>query len=84
MSDLEKLNTMQEAHRKEKLRCAFDVSEGKNAYDGLGCFNGKVTREVTITYDNGEAENHYVCEECFKRLKQCVRKDGYRLASKPA
>ena len=83
MSDLARFNAIQEAHRREKLRCAFDVSEGNNAYDGLGCFKGKVTREVTIIYSHAETETHYICEECFKRLKQCVRKDGYRLTWKP-
>jgi len=50
MSDLVEFNKMQEARLREKLRCAFDISEGANAYDGLGCYKGKVTREVTVIY----------------------------------
>ena len=73
---------MQEKRNRENLRCAFDVSEGFNAYDGLGCFKGKVTREATIIYSDFDSETHHVCEECYKRLIHCVRKDGYKLKSK--
>mgnify|MGYP001565500675 CR=1 FL=1 len=84
MSDLAELESMMKKRQREKLRCACDVSYGAMAYDGLGCFKGKVTREVTIIYNDGcyGKETHNVCEACYKRLVHCVRRDGYKLTSK--
>ena len=82
MSDLAELESIMEKRQREKLRCVFDTSYGACSYDGLGCYKGRVTRTITIRYNDLEEETHTVCEACYKRLVHCVRRDGYKLKSK--
>lgn len=80
-SDLEELIAMRKAKEKEKLTCAYDTSRGFYRHDGMGCCKGKVTRQVTVIYNEVERDTLYLCEDCYRGLLRSVRKYGYKLTS---
>lgn len=61
--------------------CDYDTSRGFCWTEGLGCFKGVATRKVEVVYNEVEKDSLNLCEDCYKRLRVLVRRQGYKLVS---
>lgn len=46
------------------------------------CWKGKVSKEVTVTYNEVESDTLRLCAECAKDLKKDARRLGYAVSIK--
>lgn len=81
MSDLEMFEMERRGHIPPRA-CDYDTSRGYCMSEGLGCYKGVASWRAEVIYNEVDKDVLFLCDECYKRLKTLIRRQGYKIKAK--